>query len=59
MTEEASEVLIAAKDHDAGNGPAGRIVEESADLLYHLLVLLAERGIDLGDVEAELDRRAG
>ncbi|HZJ48535.1 MAG TPA: bifunctional phosphoribosyl-AMP cyclohydrolase/phosphoribosyl-ATP diphosphatase HisIE [Acidimicrobiia bacterium] len=59
VTEEATEVLIAAKDHAAGEGPAGRIVEESADLVYHLLVLLAERGVDIAEVEAELDRRAG
>jgi phosphoribosyl-ATP pyrophosphohydrolase/phosphoribosyl-AMP cyclohydrolase len=59
VTEEATEVLMAAKDHEAGAGPADRIVEESADLVYHLLVLLAERGIDLKEVEAELNRRAG
>ena len=59
VTEEGTEVLIAAKNHEAGSGPPDRIVEESADLLYHLLVLLAERGIDLEDVEAELSRRAG
>ena len=59
VTEEATEVLIAAKDLAAGDGPALRVVEESADLLYHLLVLLAERGIDLEEVESELARRAG
>jgi len=59
VTEEATEVLMAAKDHEAGNGSTDRIVEESADLVYHLLVLLAERGVDLEDVEAELERRAG
>jgi len=59
VTEEATEVLMAAKDHAAGTGPDDRIVEESADLVYHLLVLLAERGVDLADVERELERRAG
>lgn len=58
VTEEATEVLLAAKDHAAGNGPSERVVEESADVLYHLLVLLAERGIDFRDVEAELAQRA-
>ena len=58
VTEEATEVLLAAKDHAAGTGPPGRVVEESADLLYHLMVLLAERGIGLDEVEAELARRA-
>ena len=59
VTEEATEVLLAAKDHAAGTGRPDRVVEESADLLYHLLVLLTERGVDLRDVETELRRRAG
>ena len=58
VAEEATEVLLAAKDHGAGAGARERVIEESADLLYHLLVLLAERGIDLGEVETELARRA-
>jgi phosphoribosyl-ATP pyrophosphohydrolase/phosphoribosyl-AMP cyclohydrolase len=58
VTEEATEVLLAAKDHAAGTGAPRRVVEESADLLYHLMVLLAERGIGLDEVEAELARRA-
>ncbi len=57
VVEEASEVVIAAKNHQFG-GDGQRVVEESADLIYHLLVLIAERGIDLEDVESELDRRA-
>lgn len=59
VTEEATEVLMAAKDHAAGDGTPQRIIEETADLIYHLLVLLAERGVDLCEVENELDRRAG
>jgi phosphoribosyl-ATP pyrophosphohydrolase/phosphoribosyl-AMP cyclohydrolase len=58
VTEEATEVLLAAKDHAAG-GPATRLAEEAADLLYHLLVLLAERGLAPAAVLAELRRRAG
>jgi phosphoribosyl-ATP pyrophosphohydrolase/phosphoribosyl-AMP cyclohydrolase len=50
--EEAMEVVLAAK----GQGDA-RVVSEVADLLYHLLVLLAARGLTLADVEAELVRR--
>ncbi len=57
VIEEAGEVLIAAKNHETG-GPPERVIEEAADLVYHLLVLLAERGLDLQDVEAELDRRS-
>lgn len=48
VTEEATELLLAAKD-DAGTAEPSRtqarIAEESADLLYHVLVLLAERGV--------------
>ena len=35
------------------------LVGEAADLLFHLLVLLAEAGVPLDDVLAELDRREG
>jgi phosphoribosyl-ATP pyrophosphohydrolase len=45
VAEEATEVVLAAKDHATG-GPAARVAEEAADLLYHLLVLLAERGVE-------------
>ena len=41
-----------------GDDPA-RIVPEAADLLYHLLVLLADAGLTLDDVRAELARRDG
>lgn len=57
LTEEATEVLLAAKDHAAGTGSSERIVEEAADLLYHLLVLLAERGLSPEDVGAVLESR--
>ncbi len=50
--EEAVEVILAAK----GQGDA-RLVEEAADLVYHLLVLLQARGLNWADVEAELARR--
>jgi phosphoribosyl-ATP pyrophosphohydrolase/phosphoribosyl-AMP cyclohydrolase len=51
--EEATEVVIAAKNDD----PA-ELVWETSDLLYHTLVLLAEREISLDDVGTELARRA-
>ncbi len=51
--EEATEVVIAAKNAD----PA-ELVWETADLLYHTLVMLAERGIALDTIGAELARRA-
>jgi phosphoribosyl-ATP pyrophosphohydrolase len=50
--EEAMEVILAAK----GQGNE-RLTSEMADLFYHLLVLLAARGLTLADVEAELVRR--
>jgi len=50
--EEAIEVILAAK----GQGDA-RLVEEVADLTYHILVLLAARGLSPTDVESELAKR--
>lgn len=50
--EEAMEVILAAKAQGDG-----RLIEEISDLLYHLLVLLASRGLSLADVEQELARR--
>ena len=52
--EECSEVIIAAK-----NGKNEETVLEISDLLYHLTVLMVNEGMDLKDVEAELDRRHG
>jgi phosphoribosyl-ATP pyrophosphohydrolase/phosphoribosyl-AMP cyclohydrolase len=51
--EEATEVVIAAKNADTNE-----LVWETADLLYHALVLLAERGVALDEIGAELSRRA-
>lgn len=50
--EEAIEVIVAAK----GQGDQ-RLVEETADLFYHVLVMLSFRGLALQDVEAELRLR--
>lgn len=52
--EEAVEAIIAAsaQDHAA-------LVAESADVLYHLLVMLAGRDVSLSEVYAELERREG
>ena len=50
--EEAIEVIIAAK----GEGD-DRVIYESADLIYHLLVLLAQRDLTWEQIEAELARR--
>ncbi|MDL5361776.1 phosphoribosyl-ATP diphosphatase [Halalkalicoccus sp. NIPERK01] len=53
LGEETTEVILAAKD-DAND----ELAAESADLVYHLLVLLSMKGMDLGDLREELaDRR--
>lgn len=52
LGEEAVETVIAAMAHDRGE-----LVKESADLLYHLLVLLRAEGVTLAAVMAELDNR--
>ncbi|MCI8761887.1 MAG: phosphoribosyl-ATP diphosphatase [Oscillospiraceae bacterium] len=51
--EECAETIIAAK-----NGVPSDTVGEISDLIYHLMVMMAEQGIPLEDVLAELDRRA-
>ncbi|HEY2526967.1 MAG TPA: phosphoribosyl-ATP diphosphatase [Xanthobacteraceae bacterium] len=51
--EEAVEATIAAVGEDRD-----RMIAEAADVLYHLLVVLYARGIQLGEVEAELAARA-
>lgn len=52
--EEAVETVIEALLDNRD-----RLLNESADLLYHLLVLLADRGVALADVEAVLKERHG
>lgn len=52
--EEAAETIIAAKDEDAG-----ALTAETADLVYHLVVLLVERGLTLEALAEELKRRRG
>jgi phosphoribosyl-ATP pyrophosphohydrolase len=52
LAEEAVETVIAAI-----KGDAERLVSESADLVYHWLVVLAIAGVPLSDVLSELERR--
>ncbi len=54
LGEEAVETLVAALAEDEG-----ALTREAADLLFHLMVLLAVRGVAIGDVMAELERREG
>ncbi len=57
VLEEAAEVVEAASELDADG--RDHLIREAADLLYHLMVLMACRDISLGEVETELARRAG
>jgi len=54
LGEEATEAVIAALA-----GDEAELVGEAADVLFHLMVLLAEKGVALEQVLAELDRREG
>ena len=56
--EEATEVVLAAKDADYG-GDTLKIVNEMADLWFHCMIALAHYGLTPADVVAELQRRAG
>ena len=50
--EESAEVIIAAKNNDKEE-----ILNESADLLYHMMVMLAAQGLSLSEVAAVLESR--
>lgn len=52
--EEAIEAII-----EAVKGDRDRLISEAADVLFHLMVMLAARDVSLQDVQAELDRREG
>jgi len=52
--EEAVEAIV-----EAVKGDRDRLISESADVLYHMLVMLAARDVKLDEVFAELERREG
>ena len=52
--EEATETVIAAL-----SGDPAKLKSEAADLLFHLMILLAEGGLSVNDALAELERREG
>jgi phosphoribosyl-ATP pyrophosphohydrolase len=56
--EEATEVVMAAKDADHG-GDKAKLVGEVADLWFHSMIALAHYELAPADVVAELERRAG
>ena len=52
LGEETTELVLAAKDDDREE-----LAHEAADIVYHLLVLLSMKGMDLGDLREELRAR--
>ncbi len=50
--EESAEVIIASKNNE-------NLVYEATDLIFHTILLLVYKGIDLDDLYAEFDRRRG
>jgi phosphoribosyl-ATP pyrophosphohydrolase len=54
LGEEAVEAVVAALEGDREN-----LVKEGADILFHLIVLLADLDVSIDEVLAELDRRDG
>ena len=52
--EEAAELIIASKE-----GRPDGIAHEAADVIFHIMVLLAFHGLSIGDVRRELARREG
>jgi len=54
LGEESTEIVLAAKDDDPDE-----LLHESADFVYHLLVLLSMKDLELDDLRAELAERFG
>lgn len=57
VLEEAAEAVAAAKE--TGTAAKQHQIHEFADLLFHTLVLMAETGVRLEQIEIELNRRSG
>lgn len=57
IMEEAAELIEAADE--PGDEGRNHLIYEAGDLIYHTLVLLAYRGVDLEEVASELARREG
>ncbi|MFG0262111.1 MAG: phosphoribosyl-ATP diphosphatase [Novipirellula sp. JB048] len=57
IREEADEMIEAASE--AGEAGRAHFVYEAGDLIYHALVLMAWKGVDLSEVAEELGRREG
>ena len=57
--EEAVEVILAAKNADSSMGDSADVINEVADLVIHILVMLDRLGISHNDVMAALAARQG
>ena len=57
LGEEAVETIVAALDGADDDGAA--LTAEAADLVFHLMILLADAGLSIDDVKRELERREG
>ncbi len=57
--EEAVEVILAAKNADSSMGDSADVINEVADLVFHILVMLDRLGISHNDVMAALAARQG
>ena len=57
--EEATEVILAAKDAQSDPAQTADVVKETADLWFHTMVMLAHLGLDHTDVLKVLDSRMG
>ena len=53
LGEESTELILAAKDDDHDE-----LAHEAADIVYHMLVLLSMKGMDVDDLRAELAKRS-
>lgn len=58
IEEESAEFVAAAREPESAES-SRHLIHEAADLIYHMLVMLSFRGLDLCDIENELQRRAG
>ena len=58
LVEEAFETAIASVEGKTHKSDKKQVIMESADLIYHLFVLLISRKVELADVVAELEKRS-
>ncbi|MDA9818118.1 phosphoribosyl-ATP diphosphatase [Flavobacteriaceae bacterium] len=57
VCEEATEVALASIEGDGHKNGKQQIINEASDLIYHLFILMASRGVALDDILLELEKR--